>query len=874
MPGKPSKELNAIWRLGFVLLAAGAWIVFAWQLAAPSESGSAVLLGYSMERLALATAALLLAAVFSWLTWRSRSDSSWLAKSISGIQTTLKPASRFWFALALAILLLFASWVLFFLPAERAASFIGSYSLYLNRLRPLLFFGILFGVMSAGLLIFQRYGLDAKAVHGGSKVLHPTLFILIFLLLISGLLLATGLGLGFDATIWNAPGAPVLSTQVFLCLLFAPLVLTAGFGFRRRFPKAILFKRLDLTLAALVWLLAAILWLHQPAQPTYYSSILRPPNFESYPLSDAFNHDVIANNVLVGQGFHFGGLVAIRRPLYVMFLAGLEVLLGPNYDLVVSAQVIVLALFPALLYLLGTKLHNRFSGLLLGGLITFRETNSIALGHVVNMSHVKLLMADLPTALGMAALGLAAVVWLRGSPRNGVAAMLTGGLMGAFILLRSQTLTLIPFFILLAVLVWGWRGARKQALLFVVGVALVASPWIIRNRVQMGQWAIEDSVVSGFLANRYRFEPGTFGLPFLAGETEGEYYARQMASVREFALQNPGYVAGFAADNFVRNELLNFMVMPVSLQLRDLESHVRQLPYWPSWDGRLAAESALPMLANLFFVSLGLVVAWRQARWVGLVPLFINIGFTLNLALARVSGWRYNLPVDWTALLYYALGIGQLFLWSILVLQGNSRIKKFVSSLSPERIASSPQNRISRLPTKAQWVVSLSALLLLGNSFLIIEALAQPRYHKLSFQEANVILDSAGTQIGDESKKTQLEEMLTRGQLEILNGRALYPSFYRAGEGVADSDFALTMPLDFKHVTFYLIGPEAASVVLRVDTQQLDFPSGSDVLVLSCGDSALEAAAIVVTHPDQRSELIISSDLAAACPTLGLDVDG
>lgn len=861
MPSKSSKELNAILRWGLILLAAGGWIALIWLLAAPSEAGSAVLWGYSAERLVLAAAALISALLFSWLVVLPSST-----KIIAKIQAVLKPKSSFWLALVIALLLFMASWLLFFLPTERAATLIGSYSLYLARLKPFLFFGVLLGAISAGLLILQRYGLDAKELRGESKVLRPALFIFLFLLLVWGLLVATGLGLGFDATIWNAPGAPVLSSQVFLAVLLAGVVLVAAFALCQKFPKAFLFKRLDLTLAALVWILAAVLWLRQPAQPTYYSSEPRPPNFESYPASDAFNHDVIANNVLIGEDFHFGGLVAIRRPLYVMFLTGLEALLGPNYGAVVSAQVIVLALFPALLYLLGTKLHNRFSGLLLAGLITFRETNSIALGHVVNMSHAKLLMADLPTALGMAALALAAVVWLRGSARNRVAGLLTGGLLGAFILLRSQTLTLIPFFVLLAVLVWGWRAAWKQAILFVLGVALVASPWIIRNKVQMGQWAIEDSVVSGFLANRYRFEAGTFGLPFLAGESEGEYYARQMNSVRDFALQNPGYVAGFVADNFVRNELLNFMAMPVSLQLRDLESHVRELPYWPSWDGHVATESALPMLANIFLVGLGLVVAWRQARWVGLVPLFINIGFTMNLALARVSGWRYNLPVDWTVLLYYAIGIGQLLLWGSLLLQGSSLIKKFISSLS---ITEKTQSKRSHCPTKAQWAIGALALFLLGNSFLIIEAFSQPRYHKVLAQEASAILHSASTRIGEETKKAQLEKLLAQGQLDILNGRGLYPGYFRAGEGRADSDFALTMPLDFKRVTFYLVGPEAASVVLRVDSQQLDFPGGSDVMVLRCGSNALEAAAIVITHPDQRSELIISSDLDAACPVLG-----
>src|SRR5690606_15209241 len=108
---------------------------------------------------------------------------------------------------------------------------------------------------------------------------------------------------------------------------------------------------------------------------------------------------------------------------YVMLLAGAHALLGGNYNAITSAQVLVLALLPAVLYLLAARLHSRFAGLLLAGLVIVREVNSIALGGIINLSHAKLLMADLPAALALAAACLAAVAWLRRGP-GGLAGLL------------------------------------------------------------------------------------------------------------------------------------------------------------------------------------------------------------------------------------------------------------------------------------------------------------------------------------------------------------------------------------------------------------------------------------------------------------------
>lgn len=844
-------------------------------MSAPSENSGALLLGYSLPRILLALV-LIVPSMLSTFLFAQMLKSGVIVRQIDRFfKRAVNNPFLFWAIFGVAVAVGLSLWILFFLPEKRAVLWFGPLSLYIAAIKPLLLFGIVtvgFGVLH---LLKARYGIKTKYPKAEMDLIRPTLVVLIGFLAILGFISLSGIGLGFDASVWNAPGTPVLISQVFFVLFGAIILIAAYVSLSKWFLRTRLSKKfnkglfMDLGLAGLIWFLAAIFWLAQPAPSTYYDTAPQLPNYQSYPLSDAFNHDVIANNALIGEGFHFGGQVAIRRPVYVLFLAGLEGLFGGNYGAVIVGQVIVLALFPAFLYLLGTKLHSRLTGVLLAGLITFREANSIVLGDVINTSHAKLLMADLPTALMVAGLALAAVAWLRWDVQNLVAPLLVGGLLGWAILLRSQSLTLLPFFVLIASLVWGWRKAWKPILLFVLGVALVAGPWIVRNRLLMGELAIEDAVVSGFLANRYSFTPGTYGLPFLAGESEGEYYARQMAHVRDFASQNPGYVASFVVDNFVRNQLLNFLATPLSFQLRDLESHVRELSYWPGWEGQLDVETYLPMVINLSLVSLGITVAWKRFRWIGLAPLFINVGFTLNLALARVSGWRYNLPVDWTVLLYYAIGLAQVVIWSLLLMKYSSFIKSVLANLFATKSNTSTLFERSSLPQTRYVLLAIFSLLFLGSSFLFIEALSLPRYSAITNEEAVSEISLSEPQgSATETGQRRLIDLISSGALNVINGRALHPRYYRAGEGETGRDFVLIDTMDFERITFYLIGPNPGSIVLRVDGPDMVFPASSDVVVFRCGNT-LEAAAVIVRSPGTQDRLYISSDLSKSCPVRG-----
>lgn len=829
-------QQQTVWRYtALACLLCGLWALAA-ILGSPSESGRAIVLGYSAGRLLLAAAALLPLVLLAVLLWRWRA----LWPRVQPWATRLRAASPLAGAALVAAALAVGSLAL--LPLERAVSIFGSRALYIQQMQPL--FGY-WAVLFAAAWLLWLLPTRTEISKGSRPLLRTSLIVFASLLGFVVLILVTRLGLGYDATRWASPNAPILFTQLMLALAASLLVLAAMKWLGQRFAAFV--PRADLALAALVWLVAAAMWLQQPAEPTYYSTAPAAPNYESYPLSDAFNHDVIAQNVQVGEGFRFGGMVAVRRPIYVMLLAGLETLFASDYSRLINAQVFLLALFPAVLYLLGTRLHSRAAGLLLAGLVIFRETNAIAVGHIINISHAKMLMADLPAALGIAAASYMAVGWLSQPQPSSRRALWLGGVLGALVLLRSQILTVIPAFVLLAVLVWGVRRSWRPTLLLTLGVLLVASPWVIRNRIGMGQWAIEDSAAPGFLANRYRYDPGAFMLPFLDGETEGEYYARQMGAVSSFMRQDPLYVAGFVADNFVRNQLVNFMTLPTSPVLRSLDAHVRELPYWPNWEGNLARESWVMLGLNLALVSIGIAASWQRWRWAGLLPLLINLGFTANLALARVAGWRYNLPADWTVLLYYAIGVGQVVLWLAAALPGGRWLSVSPKTKQP---VTAPKN------SPAAWAGAILALLLIGCSYSIIEAVSQPRYSKLSAAEVVAALEPMP------DVPPQLLQAVQSGRIDILHGRALYPTFYEAGEG-REGDFLLTQPQAYPRLSFYLVGPQPSSLLLPLTDGDIFLPNASDAIVVRCSSADFNALAIILT---QYGTIVPSSRITEGCP--------
>ncbi len=831
-----------------------AWFTLLASVSATLINSDATLTSLSFKKLSLILVLFSLALILTWASIRLWRDSQVAIAFLHRIQKSSKSNWLFILLPLISFSILALSWVLIFLPEQRAIAILGPLSLYLPGLKPLLW---LLGLMSLSLIFLASMARSAFNKNGDlQSPLFGRVSITIFagIVILWALISITGLGAGFDISEWNAPGAPILFSQLFFALVLAMIIVLI-------IKKADQSQWIDAILFLLIWLIGISLWNSISPAPTYYSSAATIPAGQTFPLSDAFNHDVIANNVLIGEGFSFGNLQAIRKPLYAAFLATLHLITDSNYEEILQWQIGLLALFPAILFLLGRKLHSRFAGLLLAILILFRESNALLLGNVINVSHAKLLMTDFMAALGLALFLFICFQWFGKNRGEGRWALLSGGAMGLLFLLRSQQITVIffmGFFLLLAFRAWGWRLKEifQIGLLFGLGFALTMGPWMLRNRAATGEWILGQSTAAGYLAQRYSEDPEGVVTTFLPGESEGEYYARHTSSMREYVLAHPAETIQVVGDNYMRNLVLTLLPMPLTLQLWELEDHVREQTFWPSWSGEMSLESGLMLLLVLFVIANGIASAWRRANWLGLLPLVILLGYSLSLALARVSGWRYNQPVDWIAILYFVIGLSQMY---------KSLLYRIGLSLGESTLAIAPGEEAQNTRTlKIAWpkLLGLSVLILLiGSSLIIAERAIPVRYE--TFDQQFVAQTIAGL---EEDDRIAFQDLLNGDGVRTIVGRALYPRFWLADQGSEGRDFALIAEKDFSRISLFIVGPHPSTIILPFEGNVGEWQSGLDSIALLCkGDSGLTAGLLILKE-DDSSPLVFLSSKDDPCP--------
>ncbi len=481
----------------------------------------------------------------------------------------------------------------------------------------------------------------------------------------------TGIGVVPDRVGWGPPTVSLMEWQIGLAWVIgiAVLVWMANRGWH---------ARNDWLLAGAIWLLAAGLWLSQPILPAFFATAGRAPNFEIYPFSDGAYYDHFAQSVLIGNGFKGGEIPA--RPMYVTLLAGFHLLAGQKYADVVMVQTLLLAFFPVVLFFLGKALHSRAAGVMIALLAVLREVTAInAMPITDNASNSKLFFADLPAALAVSLWVLAAVLWLKAEGRRPWLPFLVGGSMGAAMLFRTQSMFMLPGVMLLALLVcrWNWSRWLRAVGLVGLGLALTLAPYLWRNWAVTGRLVFDDDKSqTGAMAQRYSLSGTDDQYAYRPGEVAQEYSRRITQGIFDFLWTHPGVVAGFVGGHWINAEIDNLLVLPIRFGIADPRELLAPLrPTWQDWNGTLESWQLLLFLVNIGIISLGVGAAWARAGWPGLAPLLANLSYNASNALARNSGGRYLLVVDWVTLIYFAMGLLEIAIVGLALLR-----------VSPERI--------------------------------------------------------------------------------------------------------------------------------------------------------------------------------------------
>jgi len=857
-------------------------VAIAALLSVPGDPKNAFLLGLSLSRLALTgalTLGVLIAAALAYLAIHHR---RWNQRFVHWLETWASRQWRYVLLLGLAALLAITGTYTAILSTKFTDVAILA---RLVRLTPLALWGAAIGVKTLIALPFFHPVQPPVHLEFRGRELLPFGVAGVALFAVAAFIAWTRLGLQPDLTGWDAPGTSLLPTQIlgawvtgvgFLGLVVLPI--TKCWGAAEKSPRRFSLI-LDVSLGLLIWALAIVLWNAQPLDPSYFAPTPRAPNYEYYPYSDAAGHDLAAQNLLIGEGYKG----TVEKPLYALFLAGLHAIAGQDYLDVVNLQVVVLALFPVLLYLIGRTLHSRLAGVVIALLVTFREVNSIALSGKTPVSHAELLMTDLPAALGLALLGLVAVCWARSISNEGrrrVLSISLGGLLGIFLLLRSQALLLLPVFLLfLLVLLFKKKKALlESAILLVVSFALGILPWMFHNYTATGQFGYSQPQQAVYIEKQYSFTPGA-PEQSAAQDSASSGFGKAL----DFALDNPSYVLSFISAHFLHNEASTLLALPPMFSLSDnivsfvnlkpywdsnadlwqfccsLEPTVAGLPFWDEWDGVVPERSVFPILLNLAIIAVGIGATWREHKAAASVLLLIHFSYSLSVAIARVSGWRLILPTDWVGILFYAIGLIQVTIWIGSYFFKPSATSRWITA--PVRADEDAVGE-SRFPTKA---VSLTAAAILAVGLIVplTGALIPAKYQAITKSQALAALEQVDLEAAEAFAASQWEQV---DNSVVFSGRAFYPRYYPAGEGEPGGSWPAFNPQEFNRVGFFLVGPQNARVLLPLEEAPTTFPNASDVTVLGCQMENYILALAVVLTAENQDIVLLSNSTQFSCP--------
>ena len=494
----------------------------------------------------------------------------------------------------------------------------------------------------------------------------------------------TKFGMVADTPLWNVPGIPVSGLQMFLTVLAI-----GGLMLLRRL--SVTFHRLlegrlaQLVIILLVYVAALFVWGLTPLNGDSLAVETSLANPQPYPQRDARVHDLGALSVLYGEGINFREYT--DKPLYMVILAMLHLVSGNDYGLLQWVQILLLAVIPVLVYLLGRRVHSSLFGVLIATIVILQQRNAVVLSRMISAVNVKLLVTETFVLLGVILLALFLFKWEDHNDKKVMLAL--GGVVGALSLVRLNPLLFIPFIGLLIIIVY-WKRKRlllTRLLLFAAGFAVIFAPWVVSGTNAKGEPFLfmkvrdifenritpqlnngeseqaESGLVEDRLSrNRAGFNAAglnlTGGLDQMEVDLAGFFYAETLFND---AANNNGGVQylNLMTNHYVHNLTTSILPLPDVLSRTGIRV-LAQRDYWDdgmTWDGSLSSGLIRFILINLGLVSLGVAFSWKTHRWKGLIPLGLLLVYNLAISISLTSGGRYIVPIIWIVFLYYALGI-------------------------------------------------------------------------------------------------------------------------------------------------------------------------------------------------------------------------
>ena len=253
----------------------------------------------------------------------------------------------------------------------------------------------------------------------------------------------------------------------------------------------------------------------------------------------------------------------------------------------------------------------------------------------------------------------------------------------------------------------------------------------------------------------------------------------------------------------------------------------------------------------------------------GLVPLLANLSYNFSMSLARNSGGRYLLAVDWITYVYAAIGLMEIAI-AILSVLGlpNRRLAPVLVSREAEDPAVKPGFRWNWRAGAG----TVLALLLLGSLPPLAERIASPRYPTQPEEDLvrEVVAHPFTAQSGLDAPA--LHQFLEQPGALIFKGRALYPRYYAAGDGEPRTAKIGYRPLEYSRTVFQVTSPRFnGAAVLKSEKIPGFFPNASDVLLVGCAAGTSLEPALVLVLDAPGGGYLADSGLETDCAAVEVD---
>ena len=674
-------------------------------------------------------------------------------------------------------------------------------------------------------------------------------FLTITLLVISVSWLAISIskfGLEPDLAFWNVAAVPVLWFVLTFVICIILILSNHLEWIKNKYawlstPKAQ--RLIEMFIIVAIWATASIIWTNTPYSNSYFLTAPQSPDGHYWPSSDARLMD------LGGQYLIIGGKLETpyfsEKPFYSLFLGLLHFFFGQNYETITNVQIIIFALLPVFIYLLGKIFSNRILGIGLAIFAISKEMNAIFSTYKISVSHSRLMMTEFPTALLLVILTYIMVKWIRTESSSKGYPLLTGILLGIAVFIRTNSV-IVVFAVLAFILIILRENIKfglRQIGIVMVGVLIVIGPWIIYNQINYGRdpltWKIQEAIRTRFSPNSkidngfnsVLIQTESNSLPVYMAENamlsaESAYYSdnkkpeshfiynhkdqnvliSQQTKETSFYKSKPSMVLG----HFLNNQIKSLFVLPFQIFPARL-TYILDQEYWQepvTWNGDMPAEGIVAFAVNLILIAFGLRFAWRNIGWVGLIPLMIQVAYHFSNALVRTSGSRYLVAVDWVICFYFLLG-----LWHLLQ----------VLNLIPKE---KPHIQVGQPPTHKLFLIVLAMGIIIGLSLPILNISFPRRYNN---EKKNQVFERLP--ISKIKEETPFDEQLLQSYYQspnsfFLYGRELYPEFGELEE----------IPAGWA-ITFTLLTPKQHEIILPYNREVTErIPAGEDFMVFGCRD--------------------------------------